>query len=295
MMMILCVVTSIVLLATLTTAAVDDTCMRYGLDIDQPGASCSDIYGKNPNIQDQSGYYLIKTDHLFLAHCDKEDNGWMKVVDFDASRGDKCPTGWTGITVNNIRMCRSSSNSAGCYSTTFSVNGTRYRKIRGKLRGYQKYSTDGFYSSKSTSINDGKSTSINDAYADGISITIGNPRRHVWTYAAGLSDEHNSPQRNCPCAAVPGPTPPSFVGEYYYCESGNTGGWENIYYTDDPLWDGAGCVHPNNNCCTNAGLPWFIREFPIAQNDDIEVRICTDGNYSTNEAVLVDQLKLYVQ
>ncbi|XP_065896134.1 uncharacterized protein [Dysidea avara] len=280
--MTLCAVTSIVLLATLTTAAIDDTCMRYGLDIGHPGASCSDIYEKNPSIQDQYGYYLIKTDHLFLAHCDKEDNGWMKVADFDASRGDKCPTRWTDITVNNIRMCRSSSDAAGCYSTTFPVNGTSYRKIRGKLRGYQRRSPDGFISGKS----------INTAYVDGVSITIGNPRRHVWTYAVGISDDVNG--NNCPCAAVSaGPAPPSFVGGHYYCESGNTGPYEDTIYTSDPLWDGAGCVHPNNNCCTNVGLPWFIREFPIAQDDDIEVRICTDRDYA-DEAVLVDQLKFYV-
>ena len=113
MKMILCVaVTTIVLLATLTTAAVDDTCMRYGLDIDQPGASCTDIYDNNPSINDQFGYYLIKTDHLFLAHFYKEDNGWMRVADFDANRGDECPSGWNQITANNVRMCRSPSDAA---------------------------------------------------------------------------------------------------------------------------------------------------------------------------------------
>ena len=137
--------------------------------------------------------------------------------------------------------------------------------------------------------------SIDGAYVDGVSITIGNHRKHVWTYAVGHSDEGNYPHHNCPCAAVPGPVPPSFLGEHYYCESGNTGVIENVYYTDDPLWDGGGCVHPNNNCCTNVGLPWFIREFPIAQHDNIEVRICTDGSYSNDEAVLVEQLKLYIQ
>jgi len=87
-------VTLIVLLVTLNhKAAVDDTSMRYGLDIDQPGASCTDIYDNNPCINNQSGYYLIKTDRLFLAHFDKEDNGWMRIADFDASRGDECPTG----------------------------------------------------------------------------------------------------------------------------------------------------------------------------------------------------------
>ena len=60
------------------------------------------------------------------------------------------------------------------------------------------------------------------------------------------------------------------------------------HYMDDPLWDGAGCFHVNNNCCTNPGLPWFYREFPTPQDEDIEVRICTDQDYS-DEAVLVDR------
>ena len=32
-----------------------------------------------------------------------------------------------------------------------------------------------------------------------------NLRKHVWTYAAGLSDDYNYLQYNCPCAATPGP------------------------------------------------------------------------------------------
>ena len=30
----------------------------------------------------------------------------------------------------------------------------------------------------------------------------------------------------------------------------------DAYFTADPLWDGSGCVS-TNNCCTDAGLPWF--------------------------------------
>ena len=116
----------------------------------------------------------------------------------------------------------------------------------------------------------------------------------MWTYAVGLTDDANFGGSACPCASVPGKAPPSFVGAHYYCESGNTGAVGSVYYTDDPLWDGTGCVHAKNNCCTNVGLPWFIREFPIAQHDNIEVRICTDQVYS-NEAVLIDQLMLCIQ
>jgi len=40
MMIQLCVVTALFH----ATAAANDSCMRYGLDIDQPGASCTNIY-----------------------------------------------------------------------------------------------------------------------------------------------------------------------------------------------------------------------------------------------------------
>ena len=77
-----------------------------------------------------------------------------------------------------------------------------------------------------------------DVYVDGISITSGNPRKHVWTYAVGLSDDYNYLQFNCPCAKTPGQDPPTFVGNYYYCESGSTGIFDNkqaILHTNDPL------------------------------------------------------------
>jgi len=37
-----------------------------------------------------------------------------------------------------------------------------------------------------------------------------------------------------------------------------------------------------------------MREFPEAQDDDIEVKICYDEHYS-NEAVLVDKVLIYIQ
>ena len=274
----------------------NDTSNRYGLDVDKPGQSCADIYEKNPSSHGKSGHYLVRTNDLFLAQCDMETEyqgktkGWLKIADIDLTKKIKsyCPEGWKKTKVNGIEMCRSLYDTAGCYSANFSVNGTRYRKIRGMVRGYQKGSTDSFDSRRGH-------RSINTAYADGVSITLGHPRKHVWTYVVGCSDDDNHATSNCPCAAVPGPAPPSFVGENYYCESGNKGPFEyRVHYTDDPLWDGTGCFHDNNNCCTNVGLPWFYREFPETQDEDIEVRICADQSYN-DEGVLVDQLKLLIQ
>ena len=289
------VVAGLLLTAVTAQSDIDDaTFNRYGLDVDKPGYSCANIYEMNPSSRGRSGPYLIKTSELFLAQCDMETElegkkkGWLKIADIDVSKGDKCPEGWNKTKANGIETCRAPSDSAGCYSTTFSVNGTKYRKIRGRVRGYQQGSVDSFDSRRGH-------RGINTAYVDGVSITLGYPRKHVWTYIAGISDDHRYPTSNCPCAAVPGPAPPSFVGEHYYCESGNNGTYQfNVYYTDDPLWDGAGCFHDNNNCCTNVDQPWFLRQFITTQHDDIEVRICTDQNYA-DEAVLVDQVTLLIQ
>ena len=45
-------------------------------------------------------------------------------------------------------------------------------------------------------------------YIDGVSITLGSPRKHVWTYAVGHRDDNNvHQQRRCPCAKHPGRDP----------------------------------------------------------------------------------------
>ena len=105
---------------------------------------------------------------------------------------------------------------AGCYPTNFTVNGAEYHKICGKVRGYQRTTTDAFGGPHPM----GKA--IDEAYVDGVSITLANPRRHVWTYASGYSDDlaHSS---NCPCSSTSGVGAYPFIGEHYYCESGTTG------------------------------------------------------------------------
>ena len=116
----------------------------------------------------------------------------------------------------------------------------------------------------------------------------------MWTYAVGLSDNYNTTHANCPCAKYPGPDSPKFVGNHYYCESGNTGFLEYTpVYSSDPLRNGAGYLL-ENSCCYDAGMPWFFRQFPVTTTGDIEVRICRDQAFS-NEGVAVEQLQLYVQ
>ena len=226
-----------------------------------------------------------------LEDLDHVTPDWIKVVEFDLTKGDNCPKPWRKILINGTAMCQSSHHGKpGCPSAVFSVNGIEYNKIRGMVRGYQKGSTDSFNSYRYQRVG------INGAYVDGVSITLASsPRKHVWTYASGLSSDGYYPDFNCPCAVVPGPSPPSFVGENYYCDSGNQGSFEyDTYHTDNPLWDGTGCENVNDNCCADVDAPWFHREFTTTRVENLEVRICANQKFDF-EGVLIDQLALYVQ
>ena len=219
----------------------------------------------------------------------------MRITNINTKGGDTCPSGWTKY---NNSYCTGGS-AAGCYSAHFSTNSTSYSKVCGKAVGYQKGTMDAFYPSAYAHgkargyIPTTTSRSLDGVYVDGISITTGSPRKHVWTYAVG---DGIYPQFNCPCAKTPGPDPPTYVGSHYYCESGNTGKYNSklaILFTGDPLWDGTGCG-PENSCCYDAGMPWFFHQFPTTITGDIEVRICHDQAFA-DEGVVVEQLQLYVQ
>ena len=105
----------------------------------------------------------------------------------------------------------------------------------------------------------------------GVSITNGSPRNHIWTLAGGTTDLSQTPTNllgyNCPCADPINyrVLPPSFVGDNYYCESGNSGiSYSfNYLYSSDPLWDGQQC---EGECCSNGNLPHgSVWSFPTLQ------------------------------
>ena len=214
--------------------------------------------------------------------CGDLEGGWMQIVDVDMNRDESCPGTWQNIT-NPTRLCQG--NDAGCNSSAhFYMNEISYEHVCGQIVGYQKGTPDAFRSM----------SSLDSVYVEGVSITTGSPRKHVWTYAAGLSDDHNYPRYNCPCATVPGPSPPAFVGNDYYCESGDVGRYEfSPYYLTDPLWDGNGCSS-TNGCCAQIGMPWFYKKLPQQVSDDFEIRICKDSDHG-NEDITIEKVELYVR
>ena len=175
-------------------------------------------------------------------------------------------------------MCKqlSSHTSAGCTSVTFPTHMRPYTKVCGRVRGYQFGSPDGFTGS----------TSLDSSYVDGLVVTYGSPRNHIWTFAVGLTKNHY-----CPCALNPGRNAPTFVGESYFCESAVSGAWAAQWYLDDPLWDSQGC-ESGSTCCDRGG-PWFTTTLSQETSDDIEVRLCLDESKS-NEDIGIEQLEILV-
>ena len=125
---------------------------------------------------------------------------------------------------------------------------------------------------------------------------IGSPRKHVWTYAVGRSDDYDYlvlVQLTVHVPLILVNSSAAFVGNDYYCESGVAGNSdENLYYLSNPLWDGNGCTI-GSDCCAQIGMPWFYRKLPVPVDDDFEVRICKDQEHS-NEDVAIEFVKIYV-
>ena len=266
----------------------------YGLSRTCPGESCLDIYHKNHNCHGNSGQYIVKVnDNLRFVYCDMSlecggEKGWMRIADINAAGSGSCPNGWKKMN-NPTGACRAPRDDAGCYSAYFSTYNIPYSRVCGMVVGYQKGTPDAFLTFS------GK-TSINDAYLDGVSITYGSSRKHLWSYAAGISESYSGGQlATCPCSQHGGTHAPTFVRDHYYCESGSTvdGVRFETYFTADPLWDGKGCGS-NNNCCVQPNLPWFYRQIPLTSNDNVEARICYDQAF-IDEAVLVKEIQLFVQ
>ena len=165
----------------------------------------------------------------------------------------------------------------------------------GRIIGYQIGSTNVFHDQQ---------LSIDEPYVDGVSVTYGEPRQHIWTFAGGLSEtaETTFPNLSCPCAlngtGIRPQQPPSFVGNNYFCESANPlSSFENtnvFRYTDDPLWDGQRC---EGQCCDNVNYnspPWFSVMLPGVTSEKIEVRICANQD-TNNEDAAIGLLEIYVQ
>ena len=211
----------------------------------------------------------------------------------------QCPTNW-GLITSPVRACGRSTvggqSILTCDSAFFSLSGSFYSHVCGRIIGYQKGSPDAFRSSISGN------PGLESAYINGISLTHGaaGSRQHIWSFVSAVyeTDPSYDLLATCSCTNTNTNWPyqvPSFIGNNYFCDNGNTGpGWNGIsVYPDDPLWDGQGCG-PTNACCEFNTPPWFCTTLPQPTSDDIELRICADQHRDTDEDTLVNLIDIYI-
>ena len=242
-----------------------------------PAASCAAALLYNPSSP--SGHYWVRSSNgsVIRVYCDmtrscgNSTRGWMRVAELDMTNSStQCPTGLRSRSDFNICTCAIDSITGKCSSVTFFTSNIEFSRVCGKFRAYQFGETSAF----STSL------SIDTHYVDGISLTHGRPRRHIWTFAAALDDTSL-----CPCNNETIQTP-GFVGNDYFCDTGNI-------RDGDSLWDGEGCS-AGSACCSFNNPPWFYKQLPQPTTDDIEMRVCRDG-YNFNEDVVIETVDIYIQ
>ena len=257
--------------------------------------SCEAIHKKWPNKP--SGYYKIADSNgdIQYVFCHMEnlcnlEGGWMRIANLNMTQATSCPTGFRLYTNGGVRACgRPVTSSGSCVGKIFSSSGIKYSQVCGKIIGYQVGYTDAA-DGRPNNIN------INTYYADGVSLTHGNPREHIWTLMSGQGDRSRYHNR-CPCGSVDPISAPSFVGSDYYCEAGYQGNGSPTlgeFYSSDRLWDGKDCGSSETACCQSSLIPWFYKSIGNYTTDDIEMRLCC--NEGTNdEDVAIEQYDIYVK
>ena len=247
------------------------------------------IYQYNQDIRRRLGGGL--PDGIGSACCGLTE-GWTRVVYLNMSNSSQqCPSGWEEAS-QPVQSCgRVASNSGSCDSVIFTTNGQSYSRVCGHLRGYQVGYNNAF-----NPYHNRFGRTIDSVYVDGVSITYGSLRMHIWTLAIGRSDAETD-RNGCPClnAGTAQYSSPPFVGQNYFCESGSpTHPSSGTAVSSEPLWDGEGCP-ATSSCCQFNNPPYFCRSLPSTTTDNIEIRICGSTASTNSEDTHIDFIEIYIQ
>ena len=266
-----------------------------------PAASCKLIY--NINSSAPSGFYWIASNEgppqrLYCdmgRSCGGIAGGWTRVANINMTNSShSCPSSLVEVSVDpkRPRLCSMPGTGIGCSSTVFPVHGISYERVCGRIISYQDRTPNAFFP-----YHRNRSLTIDDLYLDGVSLTHGSrPRQHIWSFASAL-DETDGHQSGCPClntGLLTQPVVPPFIGNDYFCDTGSSDDViHDVFYADNPLWDGEGCGS-QNTCCFFNNPPWFSKTLDRSTSEDIEMRVCRDAG-RLNEDVPLELVELYVR
>ena len=230
----------------------------------------------------------IAANKTFIPECG--GSGWRRVAFLDMTDPDQtCPSSWRLFSQGSVRACaRRETNTSSCDSVQFSPDGYEYTQVCGRIVGYQYASPDGYiFSHHFITLTPGNE--INEPYVDGVSVTYGAPRQHIWTLYGGLWPDS--------CCDTINTVPLSFLENNYFCDTGNPAAiahWNYVFFHDYPLWDGiSGC--DDASCCAPHSGPWFNTTLTAPTTDDIEIRICGDQNNYIDEDTPLELVEIYIK
>ena len=127
--------------------------------------------------------------------------------------------------------------------------------------------------------------------------------KHIWSYVCGFSEyDYINDYLDCPCNTGNSYSPPSFINNDYYCESGIDSPYllnDNLFFSNDTLWDGQQCNGDESSCCTTPNImPWFIKTLNETVSDDIQLRVCGGDNdlyHGVRFSTPLDLIELYIK
>ena len=227
----------------------------------RPYRSCHETKSARPGSISGNYTILDRNGTLRQVYCHMEQacgsSGWMRVAHLDMTDpSEQCPSGFRLYNGSGVRACGKPTLASGCqFGVLFPTHDVPFSEICGRVTGYQYWSPDAFSTG---------------ADVDGVSLTYGSPRKHIWSFAAARQESSTT----CPCSG--GTQTKVFVGNDYFCESGNSGSSTQQRLYPEPLWDGQGCRSNETPCCNATGIPWFHKRLSAATTDFIELRICSD-------------------
>ena len=267
----------------------NDTELMIGQFPFYPATSCAALPPSSP-----SDYYWVRASDgsAVSVYCDMTRScggvtgGWMRVAELDMTNSShQCPCSLMERNDSpNIRTCVRNEFLGGCSSVELSTANIQYSTVCGRIKAYQVGRPNQFRLRISTD--------IDSHYVDGVSLTYGSPRQHIWTLAAARDEN-----QTCVCSGTNGTFPPEFVGQDYFCEAGSELNQNPLrtLASEDPLWDGDGCNRAGNTCCSFNNPPWFYKQLPQPTTDDIEMRVCRHTYIIRGNDVAIEIVEMYVK
>ena len=266
-----------------------------GMNRESLADDCQHIFNNNPQSGD--GYYWIRSSrnntairvYCYMTGYNCGGGVWMRIGEISMNRRfSQCPGALQRVYISNRRYCYR--RSSPCSTVSFDSFGKNYTEVCGYVTAYQYGHPDAFQSSN---------PSIG-FYGEGISVTHGSSKNHLWSYVIGYRYPSSSSygySGNCPCNSY-GSTSSviSQVGTNYYCDSGyrsNSNPSSGTLY-GTALWSRSSICQSYSTCCNNPDQPWFKASTSTRTTDNVDLNWCGSESVGSEEAATTEVL-LYIR